>query len=323
MNKKIKGIINNIKENKKLQIGIATGLGVVLLATVAGTIVYVNSNRDNTADKGNIEASVDDKDKELILSTDDKGNLVIVDEEGNIVAEGEEVENVVSSGTEVVMKSEDGTTTKVDKVEGNTASTGGQVVKPPTTSGSKPSTGTGNDQANNGGSSSNDNNSNSGNDNSNSNNNGSGNNNNNGGGSTGGTVPPKPEPTPPPTPPTEEVKPERTWKYDEAMSRETFNLMNKFRQENGVAALSWSDSEHTRAKSQAEKNASKGDGGHTFNQISLITSRATAQSFINIWSNSSGHKQNMLDEVNIAGAVAVYKDSDGVYYVVASFDDGW
>ncbi|MFQ8922580.1 MAG: CAP domain-containing protein [Clostridium paraputrificum] len=233
---------------------------------------------------------------------------------------------------------------KVDKVDGDkVTSSSGQTVKPSTkppvvadnnNSNSKPSTGTEKPSTDNNSGNNNTNNSNS--NNSNNNNNNSGTNkpstgNNNGSSNNSGSTSKPQEPNKPTTPPVEKPKPEvkpeppkRTWTYMADMSRETFNLMNKFRKDNGVAELKWSDSEHARAKKQAEYNAKNMDTGHDFSQISITSTIVTTpQQFINAWAKSTSHKQSMLEKAFIEGAVAVYKDSDGGYFVVASFNDGW
>ena len=300
MNKNVKSLIDKakdgigkslrvVRENKKVKVSIVAGLTAVIVAS--GITYYVLNNKDT----GNKEIVSSDTIKEDEIKSD-----------GSIV--------------------------KVDKVEGSTVQTeSGQTVKPTpkppviadnnNNTTSKPSTGTDKPST--------DNNSGNSNNNNNSESNKPSNGNNGSSNNSGSTNKPQ-EPSKPTPPvveqPKPEVKPEppkRTWTYMADMSRETFNLMNKFRQDNGVAPLKWSDSEHARAKKQAEYNAKTYTGGHDFGQISILTKRSTASDFIGLWEKSPGHKESMLDSRNSEGAVAVYKDSDGVYYVVASFADGF
>lgn len=353
MNKNVKSLIDKakdgigkslrvVRENKKVKVSIVAGLTAVIVAS--GITYYVLNNKD-TGKKEIVSSDTIKEDEiksdDLILAEDENGNLVVKDQEGNVVAEGEEVAKVVEEkkeeGKNIVTQTSDGNIVKVDKVEGNTVQTGsGQTVKPTTkppviadnnnNSTSKPNTGTDKPSTDN----------NSGNNN-NSNNNSESNkpsNGNNGSSNNSGSTN-KPQEPSKPTPPVEQPKPEtkpevkpeppkRTWTYMADMSRETFNLMNKFRQDNGVASLKWSDSEHARAKKQAEYNAKTFTGGHDFNQISILSGfDKSAKDFINRWAASVSHKESMLENSFIEGAVAVYKDSDGVYYVVASFYDGW
>lgn len=350
MNKSVKSLIDKAKDgigkslrvvkgNKKVKVSIVAGLTAVIVAS--GITYYVLNNKD-TGKKEIVSSNTIKEDEiksdDLILAEDENGNLVVKDQEGNVVAEGEEVAKVVEEkkeeGKNIVAQTSDGSIVKVDKVEGNTVQTeSGQTVKPTpkppviadnnNNTTSKPSTGTDKPSTDNDSGNSNNNNNSESNKPSNGNN-GSSNNS----GSTNKPQEPS-KPTPPVVEqPKPEVKPEppkRTWTYMADMSRETFNLMNKFRQDNGVAALKWSDSEHARAKRQAESNASKGDGGHGFSQISAIRGGSNivvkAETFINQWENSPGHKASMLEKNYIEGAVAIYKDSDGVYYAVASFAD--
>ena len=135
---------------------------------------------------------------------------------------------------------------------------------------------------------------------------------------------PKPTPPPPPKPPTPPPVAQRTWEYMPSLSRQTFDLMNKFRQDNGVAPLKWNETCNGRAKKQAESNAIRQGIQHGGGQIALNNSTGTAQSFIDQWANSPGHKNNMLDTKITDMAVSVYKDSNGRFYVVADMtNDFW
>ena len=353
---RIKENLNNIgkliKGNKKVQIGLVSS---IVLVTVAGTFVYVKYN-NGKAEGNKLEVTDEllkeaeemqkiESEADIILTENENGELVATDKEGNIVAEGEEVEKLVEEkkekGETVVAKTEDGKTVKVDEVEGNkVTSSSGQPVKPSTkppvladnnNSNSKPSTGTEKPSTDNNSGNSNTNNSNSNNNNNNSGPNKPSTGNNNGSSNNSGSISKPQEPSKPTTPPVEQPKPEvkpeqpkRTWTYMADMSRETFNLMNKFRRDNGVAELKWSDSEHARAKKQALYNIENVKGDHGMMQISIGgTVYKSPQEFINGWAKSPDHKASMLEKAFVEGAVAVYKDSEGRFAVVASFYDGW
>ena len=131
--KKIKDLIYKIKESTRLQL-IVGAISVGLIATgVVGVIAYKNSN-NSLASSGEVE-EVKESEADIILTENESGELVATDKEGNVVASGEEVEKLVeekkSKGETVVAKTEDGTTVKVDKVDGDkVTSSGGQTVKP-------------------------------------------------------------------------------------------------------------------------------------------------------------------------------------------------
>ena len=131
--KKIKDLIYKIKESTRLQL-IVGAISVGLIATgVVGVIAYKNSN-NSLASSGEVE-DVNESEADIILTENESGELVATDKEGNVVASGEEVEKLVeekkSKGETVVAKTEDGTTVKVDKVDGDkVTSSGGQTVKP-------------------------------------------------------------------------------------------------------------------------------------------------------------------------------------------------
>lgn len=297
--KKLK--INDMLKNKKVLAVSALVVGVIAVGIVG--IIY-SKNKDSVAvekksESGKIDVAKEEKKAEnadIVLTEDENGNLVATDKEGKIVAEGEEVAKLVeekkSKGETIVAKTENGSVISVDKVEGNkVTSSSGETVKPtpepPVADNPKPT--------------------------------------------------PQPEPSPepqpkpeepskpepiPPTPAPQPEPPKRTWQYMADMSRETFNLMNQFRQQNGVVALKWSDGEYSKAKTRCEDNAKTNTGNHDYMQISMAGTRyTTAQGFITGWSNSKGHKANMLDKRFIECGIAVYKDSDGRYFVVASFKD--
>ncbi len=126
---------------------------------------------------------------------------------------------------------------------------------------------------------------------------------------------------------------QRTWQYMESLSKETFNLMNQFRQQHGVAPLKWNETCNARAKKIAENNARKKVIYHEEGQIALNNGTGTAQSFINQWANSPGHKDSILDgpkydgtnqDGYTDGAISVYRDREGWFYVVADFtNDFW
>ena len=110
-----------------------------------------------------------------------------------------------------------------------------------------------------------------------------------------------------------------------SLSKETFDALNEFRKANGVAPLKYSSTEQARANKQAESNAKNNIlSNHGSFQISHGGNvNKTANGFIKAWANSPSHKKSMLDEGFTEGAVSVYKDSEGYYYVVASFHLDW
>lgn len=170
---------------------------------------------------------------------------------------------------------------------------------------------------------------------SNSNNNSSSNSNNNNNTSTSKpSKPSKPaEPSKPVTPPTQPEapkpeqpkppveKPQRTWQYMDAMSNELFNLINNYRVKNGVEAVRFDSSIHAQAKARAEFNAKNKRGDHDAGQISILTGRdSTPQQFLQRWIDSPSHRDYMLNSLLTRGGVAIYKDSDDIYYIVAGID---
>ena len=131
--KKIKDLIYKIKESTKLQAVVGSIFVGLIVAGAVGVIVYT-SHKNSLVSSGEVE-EVNESEADIILTENESGELVATDKEGNVVASGEEVEKLVeekkSKGETVVAKTEDGTTVKVDKVDGDkVTSSGGQTVKP-------------------------------------------------------------------------------------------------------------------------------------------------------------------------------------------------
>lgn len=130
------------------------------------------------------------------------------------------------------------------------------------------------------------------------------------------TPPTEPEP---PKPPVE--KPQRTWQYMSAMSNELFGLINNYRVKNGVDAVRYDADIQATAKARAEFNAKNQRGDHDIAQISILTGRdSTPQQFLQRWIDSPSHRDYMLNSLLTRGGVAIYKDSDDIYYIVAGLD---
>ena len=107
----------------------------------------------------------------------------------------------------------------------------------------------------------------------------------------------------------------------DAMSNELFSLMNNYRVKNGINALNYDASIQAKAKVRAELNASREGSGHDICQISITTGRDnTPREFLQRWIDSPNHNSNLLDENFTRGGVAIYKDSNDIYYIVAGID---
>ncbi|MDM0719043.1 CAP domain-containing protein [Clostridium perfringens] len=283
---------------------------------------------------------------DVVVEEQEDGSLIVKDKEGNIVADsskGDDVTKIVAdkkeAGSNVAIKDKDGKVGKVDKVEnGSITITGGGTVtvKPPIItentkpsepskpSENKPNNSTGGNTESNQTPPTN-------NESSNNNptppvenkpvdkpNNESSNNN-------------KPqEQVPAPKPPTENkpvekpqepVKPQRTWEYQSAMSNELWSLFNKYRQENGLNALTWSGKYASWTKQHCEEMAQQEKSFHKLYPegeqiVGLNGANMTASKILQQFKNSPAHNKNMLYDDVTEGACAIYKDSNGVYYFV-------
>lgn len=140
------------------------------------------------------------------------------------------------------------------------------------------------------------------------------------------TPTPTPDPEPTPTPPTPEPEPtpQRTWEYMSSMSDELFGLLNNYRVSNGLSALTYDSSIQEKARARAEYNAENETSGHDYYQISITTGLdSTPQEFLQCWINSPDHNNYMLNSLLTRGGVAIYKDSNDYYYIVAGLATDW
>uniref|UniRef100_UPI0025D2C79D CAP domain-containing protein n=1 Tax=uncultured Clostridium sp. TaxID=59620 RepID=UPI0025D2C79D len=118
--------------------------------------------------------------------------------------------------------------------------------------------------------------------------------------------------------------PVRTWEYMSSMSDELFRLISDYRVSNGLCGLTYDASIQQKAKTRAEYNAKNSTSGHDDSQISITTGLdSTPQEFLQCWINSPDHNNYMLNSLLTRGGVAVYKDSNDYYYIVAGIDMDW
>ena len=318
----------------------------VALAENKEDITKADENKE--LDEENQEETTTESD--VVVEEKEDGTLVVKDKEGNTIADsskGDDVTKIVAekkeAGSNVAIKDKDGKVEKVDKVEnGSITITGGGTVtvKPPVmaenTKPSEPSKPSENKP----------NNSTGGNTESNQTpptNNESSNNNPappvenkpvdkpNNESSNNNKPQDKPqEQVPAPKPPTENkpvekpqepVKPQRTWEYQSAMSNELWSLFNKYRQENGLNALTWSGKYASWTKQHCEEMAQQEKSFHKLYPegeqiVGLNGANMTASKILQQFKNSPAHNKNMLYDDVTEGACAIYKDSNGVYYFV-------
>lgn len=131
----------------------------------------------------------------------------------------------------------------------------------------------------------------------------------------------KPEPTPNPEPPTTPEVPKRTWKYRSDLSSQTFSLINDYRSSLGIPTLTYSSAEQQRANQRAEANARNHCRGHDRLQLSIYGNMdSTASQFLTSWKQSPAHNGFLQNTAMTVGAVSVYEDTDGYFYVIGSFN---
>ncbi|XZN07915.1 CAP domain-containing protein (plasmid) [Clostridium perfringens] len=359
MNKKVKAIIEFVKVHKKETIGVAVALGIAVVG-VGGYAIskhYTNTDTNNIAltEKKEEPKSNEDKkseenkaadNEEVTVEEQEDGSLIVKDKEGNTIADsskGDDVSKVIEekkeAGSDVNIKNKKGEVEKVESadngtikvangetigsktenkvqasqpsgekiekvenVKGTTASSEGSItiVKPSKEeSSSKPES---NKQEQ--------------------------------------PEESKPEEAPQPSQKPEENKQEKPAEnqqqtkpvekpkevqYMDSMTQQLWSDFNAYRQSKGLNALNWSGKYAGWTKSHCEEMAAKQRGFHKNypegGQIVLDGDAVkSASGFLNVFKNSPAHNENMLDPDLTEGACAVYKDSNGAYYVVIGFD---
>ena len=140
------------------------------------------------------------------------------------------------------------------------------------------------------------------------------------------TPAPTTAPTPVPTPtPTTAPTPAPAAGYDLAKAQEVFNLVNTLRAENGVPALTWDDQLYASAQIRAQEitvvwSHTRPDGTDCFTVSDALHGEniaygyADANSVVNGWMGSQGHKENILRAGFTRTAIAYYITADGTPY---------
>ena len=107
---------------------------------------------------------------------------------------------------------------------------------------------------------------------------------------------------------------------------ECYNLINQYRQENGLDVLCWDDKLYEYAKIRAAEASVKWshtrpDGTswkeidpNTFQGENLAKGYDTAQDAVNAWIASQGHKENILRENFNRTAIAFYNAENGWFW---------
>ncbi len=104
-----------------------------------------------------------------------------------------------------------------------------------------------------------------------------------------------------------------------SLAKEAFDLINNYRVSNGVAALTWSETDASVAAVRAKEIAS--DFSHNsasgandgYGENIAVTYGGTASEVVNAWIGSAGHKANILRKSYATAGLAVYKVG-GAYY---------
>lgn len=107
---------------------------------------------------------------------------------------------------------------------------------------------------------------------------------------------------------------------------ECYNLINSYRQENGLDILIWDDTLYEYAKIRASEasikwshtrpdgTSWKGMDPGTFQGENLAKGYDTAQDAVNAWMDSQGHKENILRGSFTRTAIAFYNAENGWFW---------
>ena len=119
--------------------------------------------------------------------------------------------------------------------------------------------------------------------------------------------------------------------FMESMAREAFDIVNQYRADVGLDALTWNDAiyEGTKIRAQelvASYSHTRPNGERCSTVISdfsyvgenIARGQGSASHVCNSWYNSEGHRNNMLNENYTKGAIACWYEN-GTYYWVNLF----
>lgn len=105
-------------------------------------------------------------------------------------------------------------------------------------------------------------------------------------------------------------------------AREAFDLINDYRESNGLPVLEWSEADAAVARTRARELAfdfshnsasgTKTNGGENIAKSNTFASNE-ASIIVNGWINSPGHRANILRPNFVSAGLAVY-ESNGIYY---------
>ena len=119
--------------------------------------------------------------------------------------------------------------------------------------------------------------------------------------------------------------------FMESMAREAFDIVNQYRADIGLDALTWNDAIYEGTKIRAQElvasfSHTRPNGESCSTVISdfsyvgenIAKGQASASQVCNSWYNSEGHRNNMLIENYTKGAIACWYEN-GTYYWVNLF----
>lgn len=121
------------------------------------------------------------------------------------------------------------------------------------------------------------------------------------------------------------------------MAKAAFDIINQYREDNGIPQLSWDNTLAEYAKNRAQEivgtfshnrpdgswfTTALGDIGiYHYTAENIASGCFSAQDVADGWYNSEGHRENMLNDLYSYGAIACYKAENGNYYWVNLFYD--
>ena len=113
------------------------------------------------------------------------------------------------------------------------------------------------------------------------------------------------------------------------IGKQIFNLLNTYRQQKGLAVLSWNDDAYAAAAKQSAYQVAQGQISHdnfstraacwqSSNENVAMTyggvDSTIAAVFMGMWKNSAGHNANMLSSTVDQSGISVVNVGNGIYY---------
>lgn len=107
--------------------------------------------------------------------------------------------------------------------------------------------------------------------------------------------------------------------HETGLETQLFNLINEYRNSNGVESITFSNNQYAKADklAHAKAEADMKDSSHYANEISIVYGgpKLSASQFLQMWKNSPSHNDFLLSPRKHFGGCAAYRNGN-TYYII-------